>query len=299
MKFLAYSDVPRNLEQLLTFLREKGEVDGMTDSSEGAPVEYGAGIIYVLKGNAQLDSVSKTIEGLMQSNSYDAVVISSTVLGREVAAYLSSKTNLDTAPELSSLEFADGKAKTSRWDLGGKSVLEQEWNSATTKIFTILPGIVDAEKKGGNSPINEIQLEPSAIVMESEESKSATGMGIDTAKIVVSVGRGLGKKEGLSTVEPLAQAVNGEIAGSRPVCLDYQWLSEDRQVGLSGKKIKPKVYIALGISGQIQHIAGMRGSKVVVAVNKDKGAPIFEESDYGIVGDLYQVVPKLIDAIKS
>ena len=88
--------------------------------------------------------------------------------------------------------------------------------------------------------------------------------------------------------------MRGELAGSRPVCLDYHWLSEDRQVGYSGRTVKPKAYVALGISGQIQHIAGMRGSKVVVAVNKDKNAPIFQEADYGIVGDLYQIVPKIV-----
>lgn len=82
------------------------------------------------------------------------------------------------------------------------------------------------------------------------------------------------------------------------MCLDYQWLSEDRQVGLSGRKVKPKLYIALGISGQIQHIAGMRGSKAVIAINRDKAAPIFEEADYGIVGDLFQIVPALVNALQ-
>ena len=97
----------------------------------------------------------------------------------------------------------------------------------------------------------------------------------------------------------LVSATRGELAGSRPVCLDYRWLSEERQVGLSGKKVKPRVYIALGISGQIQHIAGMRGSKIVVAVNKDKDAPIFQECDYGIVGDLFQIVPKIVENLKK
>ena len=78
------------------------------------------------------------------------------------------------------------------------------------------------------------------------------------------------------------------------MCLDYQWLTEDRQVGLSGKKVRPNIYIGLGVSGQIQHIAGMRGSKVVITINKDKNAPLFEECDYGIVGDLYQVIPKIL-----
>lgn len=296
MKFLAFSEDSKLLSQLITLLRENGEVDAVAGSTEAAPVEYGAGTVYKLNGNMQFDNVSSSIIGLMEKGSYDAVVVSSTVLGREVAGYISAKTDSEIAPELSSIEFKDGKALTRRWAFGGKTVLEEEWNA---KVFTVLPGIVDITSVEGKSPVEEVQLGESAITVVNEEKKSATGMGIDSAKIIVSVGRGLGKKEGLATVETLAEAVNGEIAGSRPVCLDYQWLSEDRQVGLSGKKVKPKVYIALGISGQIQHIAGMRNSKVVVSVNKDKSAPIFEESDYGIVGDLYQVVPKLVEAIKS
>ncbi len=296
MKFLAFSEDQKLLSQLITLLRANGEVDAVTGASESPPLEYGANTVFRLQGDMQYDSISKALIDLMEKNSYDSVVISSTVLGREVAGYLSIKTESIVAPELSSLEFSDGKALTKRWGYGGKTVLEEEWKA---KIFTVLPGIVDVSKAEGQSKTEDISLGESAIQTLDEEKKSATGMGIDSAKIVVSVGRGLGKKEGLATVEPLAQAVNGEIAGSRPVCLDYQWLSEDRQVGLSGKKVKPKVYIALGISGQIQHIAGMRNSKVVVAINKDKAAPIFEESDYGIVGDLYQIVPKLVEAIKS
>ena len=98
---------------------------------------------------------------------------------------------------------------------------------------------------------------------------------------------------------PLVEALHAEISGSRPVCLDYKWLSEDKQVGLSGKKVRPDFYIALGISGQIQHIAGIRGSKTIIAINKDKSAPIFEECDYGIVGDLFTVVPELVEKLKK
>lgn len=296
MKYLAFSEDNKLLEQLLTLLREHGEVDGVSGDAGDAPLEYGAGTVYLLRGNLQFDNVANALKELMDRNSYNAVVVSSTVLGREVASYLGGKTGMDVAPELSSLVLSDGKARTKRWAFGGKTVLEEDWNAG---IFTVLPGIADATKADSKSQSEELQLGQSSIEVIGEEKKSISGMGIDTAKIIVSVGRGLGKKEGLATVEPLAQAVNGEIAGSRPVCLDYQWLTEDRQVGLSGKKVKPKVYIALGISGQIQHIAGMRNSKIVVAINKDKSAPIFEESDYGIVGDLYQIVPKLVEAVKS
>lgn len=296
MNFLAFSEDQKLLSQLITLLREKGDVDAATGSSGDAPVAFGAKKVYRLQGNIQSDNISAAMKDLMDKNSYDAVVISSTVLGREIAGYLSVKAGVEVAPELSTVDFSEGKTTTRRWAYGGKTVLEEEWDA---KIFTVLPGIVDATKVDGESGVEDIQLGESRIQTISEEKKSATGMGIDSAKIIVSIGRGLGKKEGLPTVEALAEAVGGEIAGTRPVCLDYQWLSEDRQVGLSGKKVKPKVYIALGISGQIQHIAGMRNSKIVISVNKDKSAPIFEESDYGIVGDLYQIVPKLVEAVKG
>ncbi len=130
-------------------------------------------------------------------------------------------------------------------------------------------------------------------------NKQGTSVRLEDAKIIVSVGRGIGTKENIQKIDPLVKLVNGELAGSRPVCMDYNWLSEDRQVGLSGKKVSPKLYIALGISGQIQHIAGMRGSKTVIAINKDKSAPIFQECDYGIVGDLFAIVPKLISDLSK
>lgn len=294
MKFITFSEDPKLLSQLITLLRNSGDVDAATGSNVDVPNGFGAKKIFRLQGNLQFDSVAKALADLMQKENYDAAVISSTVLGREVAGYLAGKISSDVAPELSELEFSDGKAHTKRWAYGGKTVLEEEWNS---KVFTVLPGIVEVTSAGGESPVEDIQLAESTVKAVSEEKKSATGMGIDSAKIIVSVGRGLGKKEGLETIKPLADAVHGEIAGSRPVCLDYQWLSEDRQVGLSGKKVKPRIYLAIGISGQIQHIAGMRNSKTVIAINKDKSAPIFEESDYGLVGDLYQIVPKLVEAL--
>ncbi len=294
MKFLTFSEDNQLLAQMITFLRSRGEVDAATSSDKDMPIEYGADVVYALRGNAQYDSISAALKNLFKSSGYDAIVIASTVLGREVAGHLSVGIDSDVAPELSSLEFKDGKAITKRWGYGGKTVIEETWNA---RVFTLLPGITDAEKNGSESTLKDIQLGDSRVEIISEEPKNLGGGNLESAKIIVSVGRGLGKKEGIEVAQKLADAVGGEIAGSRPVCLDYQWLSEDRQVGLSGKKVKPKVYIALGISGQIQHIAGMRGSKIVIAINKDKSAPIFEESDYGIVGDLYQVTPKLTEKL--
>jgi electron transfer flavoprotein alpha subunit len=128
--------------------------------------------------------------------------------------------------------------------------------------------------------------------------EAARAVDLSAADIIVSVGRGIKEKENLHIVEELAQALGAELAASRPIC-DNGWLPMERQVGSSGQTVAPKVYIAVGISGAIQHQVGMKGSRTIVAINKDAEAPIFEVADYGIVGDLFEVVPALTEAVKK
>ena len=128
--------------------------------------------------------------------------------------------------------------------------------------------------------------------------ESARAVDLSAAEVIVSVGRGIKEKENLPLVEALAQALGAEVAASRPIC-DAGWLPMERQVGSSGQTVSPKVYIAIGISGAIQHLVGMKGSKTVVAINKDSNAPIFEVADYGIVGDLFEVVPALTEEVRK
>jgi electron transfer flavoprotein alpha subunit len=128
--------------------------------------------------------------------------------------------------------------------------------------------------------------------------ESQRGVDLSAASIIVSVGRGIKDQANLPVVERLAQALGAELAASRPIC-DNGWLPMERQVGSSGQTVAPKLYIAVGISGAIQHLVGMKGSKTIVAINKDASAPIFEVADYGIVGDLFEVVPALAEEIEK
>jgi electron transfer flavoprotein alpha subunit len=156
--------------------------------------------------------------------------------------------------------------------------------------------------ENGSAPVENFApaLDAASIRQKPEPPfrESARAVDLTTAEIIVSVGRGIKEKENIPVVEELAKVLGAELAASRPIC-DAGWLPMERQVGSSGQTVAPKVYMAVGISGAIQHLVGMKGAKTIVAINKDANAPIFEVADYGIVGDLFEVVPALIEEVKK
>ena len=155
----------------------------------------------------------------------------------------------------------------------------------------------DSVRKGGSAPISSVPLHVDAAQIRQkpeapfQEAKQAVDLG--QADRIVAVGRGIKTQENIAIAEKLAKAMGAELAASRPIC-DNGWLPMERQIGSSGQTVAPKLYLALGISGAIQHLVGMKGARTIVAINKDADAPIFEVADYGIVGDLFETVPALI-----
>ncbi|MBZ5727844.1 MAG: electron transfer flavoprotein subunit alpha/FixB family protein [Acidobacteriia bacterium] len=155
----------------------------------------------------------------------------------------------------------------------------------------VLAGAAPVEQFAPQIAASDIRTKPLDLFRESQRA-----VDLGAAEIIVSVGRGIKEAENIPLIQKLAEALGAELAASRPIC-DAGWLPMERQVGSSGQTVAPKMYMAIGISGAIQHLVGMKGSRTVVAINKDPNAPIFEIADYGIVGDLFQVVPELIAAI--
>lgn len=165
-------------------------------------------------------------------------------------------------------------------------------------IILVNPRVAEPAPRGGVGELIELNVGDTMVRVLEVKAKELSGVNLEAAEIIVGVGRGFKAKEDLSMAFELAKLLGGQVGGTRPIAADLKWLPEDAWIGISGKRVAPKLYIAIGISGAPQHMSGVSGSKVIVAVNKDKSAPIFKQADYGVVADLYKFIPALIDVLK-
>lgn len=245
------------------------------------------------------DPLVDSIQEACKRMSPDLVLIGSTKLGKEIAPRIAVRMKFGCVSDAINVESTAKGFKVDRVVWGGNAIATVETNGPA--VLTI-PAKLYGQAPGSSSPsIVRLGLEPRAAKLKLLEvkKKEKSQTSIRDAETVVSAGRGFKKKEDLRIVEDLAEVLNGAVGASRPLASDLGWVSEERQVGLSGTTVKPKLYVAVGISGQIQHLTGMRDSKIVVAINTDKNAPIFQECDYGVVGDLYSVVPELTKMLRA
>jgi electron transfer flavoprotein alpha subunit len=221
----------------------------------------------------------------------DAVFVGGNRRGKEIAPMLAA--DLEVGYFASALELPDGTFK--RKYLGGRTLATEEPTTdrvvATIAPHSFDPATGDApspeavDVAGGKGRVERVKL----------EAESDEGVDIEDAEIVVAFGRGVKEEDDMEQIFDLAEALGGEVGCSRPISADLGWLGDDRWIGLSGNVVTPRLYIACGISGQIQHLSGCRDSETIVVINTDKNAPFFEHADYGIVGDLYEVVPALTE----
>jgi electron transfer flavoprotein alpha subunit len=231
----------------------------------------------------------------------DVILLGSSRRGKELAARLAQKLNAGCITDATGIEVKGNDLVVNRYTLGGNTVSSEMLKTAR-KVISVLPKTFEkgAKTAGQGEAIEApVTLNKPRVTIVETKGKEGDVVSLEDAQTLVCIGRGLNKKEDLPMVENLAKALNAEIGCTRPLSHEWQWLSEQREVGLSGKKCKPRLCVELGISGQIQHTVGVRDSKVIVAINKDKTAPIFEMADYGIIGDIYEVIPKLTEKLKT
>lgn len=225
------------------------------------------------------------------------VLLGHSSFGMDLAPALAVEVGAPLATDCTGIAIENGTLTVTRSLYNGKVKGFYSFAPCETVMITGRPGTFPVEEAHGMGTVEEIDLAVDEEVaykrFEGYSEPEASEVDITKADVLVAVGRGMKEKGNLRLAEDLAGALGGVLACSRPV-VDYGWLPPGHQVGLSGKTVKPRLYLALGISGAFQHMVGLRGSKMVVAINKDEKAPIFADADYGIVGDLLEVVPMLL-----
>jgi len=225
-----------------------------------------------------------------------------TSFGVDLAPALAVELGTPLATDCIDLTLKEGRVLVTRQVYGGKLNLEASLREADGYIATIRPATFEADEPRSEKG-EVIKLEAPAVDVESkrfvEYVEPPPGeVDIAEADILVSIGRGIKDEKNLPIVQELATALRGEVGCSRPI-VDKDWLPKDRQVGSSGKTVKPKLYLAAGISGSFQHVMGMKGAGLIVAINKDPKAPIFRIADYGVVDDLFKIVPALTQKLQE
>jgi electron transfer flavoprotein alpha subunit len=232
----------------------------------------------------------------------ELVLIGSTRRGRALAPRLAQRLEAGSVTEALGLAVHEGRLVARRYSLGGNTVREVAITSPKA-VIAVMPGTYEAARAEAKAEGVVVQvpmtLNASRARVVHRKKKQVGSANIEEAERVVCIGRGVEKREDLPIIEALVKALDGELAGTRPLAYEFGWIPEDRMIGISGKRVRPQLYVAVGLSGQIQHSASIRGSKVILAINKDKNAPIFAMADYGIVGDLYEVVPRLTQALQQ
>ncbi len=266
---------------------------------------FGASKAYVCEDEALAAPLPQprvdALASLVEQTGADTVLFAASVLAADVAAGLAARLDAGLNWDLADLALADGELVGKRPALGDTVLVDVGWKG-TPRLGIVRSGALDPVESGGAAEVESFDVSFSdfstlaTLVEQTQEASS--GPSIEDADVIVAGGRGIGSPDAFKLLEELADALGGAVAATRAV-VDAGWYPYATQVGQTGKTVSPKLYIACGISGAIQHKVGMQGSGTIVAINKDPNAPIFDFSDIGVVGDVHQVVPKLTELVRA
>jgi electron transfer flavoprotein alpha subunit len=263
---------------------------------------FGIKKVTLLKNESLLNysahDYANAIHSLANEIGADILIIGNTAMGKDLAPKLAVKLNAGLSMDCIEITTNGADITATRPVYAGKALIDIKINSSN-KIFTIRPNVFNpGESSGEKAEVVEKSVDASVPVKVVEIKKNEGKIDVAEASIIVSGGRGLKEADNFKLVEDLAEVLGAAVGASRAV-VDAGWRPHSEQVGQTGKTVSPNLYVALGISGAIQHLAGMRSSKYIVAINKDADAPIFQVADYGIAGDVFEIVPALIEELKK
>ena len=266
---------------------------------------FGAGAVYVVDDEALAAPLPQprvdALEAVVRESGAETVLFASSVLAADVAAGLAARLDAGLNWDLTELRLDGEELVGLRPALGDTVLVEVGWTS-TPRLALVRSGTFDPVESGGTAEVKDVAVTfqdfSTQATLVDHLQEASSGPSIEDADVIVAGGRGLGGPEGFSICEDLAAALGGAVAATRAV-VDAGWYPYSAQVGQTGKTVTPKLYVALGISGAIQHKVGMQGSGTIVAINKDANAPIFDFADLGVVGDLAQIAPKLTELLKA
>lgn len=269
---------------------------------------YGADNIYVAEDEAletyYTDQYSSVIAGLILKHKPSIVIYPATKIGRDLAPRVAATLELGLTADCTGLSIVEGNLLQSRPAFGG-NIMADIISETRPQMATVRPNVMKQASPDPNKTVKVVDVPVKVnlkglrtVIKEVISTKSSDAIPIDEADIIVSGGRGIGSKENFKLLEDLAGVLNATVGASRSA-VELGWKSKSFQVGQSGVTVSPKIYIACGISGRIQHLVGMKGSETIIAINKDPEAPIFSVADYGIVGDLNKIIPELTIALKQ
>ena len=277
--------------------------DDLTDELCATLGKYGASKVYRAKGPEGLaQPVVDAMAKVIQDNGYNYALFGGGLLGFEIGAGVAARLNGGVTMEVTQVKAQDGKLVAERPILQDSAIVDVEYAGKPGVIIGRLNAFEATESGSGAATVEDVQVDFAphslkASMVQRGEQRGAD-VNIEDADILVAGGRGLGKAEGFELLEQLSGALGGAVAATRAV-VDAGWYPYAAQIGQTGKTVAPKLYLAAGISGAIQHKVGMQSSENIVAINKDANAPIFEFCDLGIVGDLNKILPKLTEAVKA
>jgi electron transfer flavoprotein alpha subunit len=280
-----------------------GDKAGLPDDLCASLGAYGATKVYRAEGPEGLaQPVVDAMAKVISENGHGYALFGGGLLGFEIGAGLAARLDAGVCMEVTSVRVEDGKLVAERPILKDSAVAQVHYRSGVGVIIGRLNAFEAKEAGSGDAAVEDVAVDfaPHSLkaTMVTRGEQRGADVNIEDADILVAGGRGLGKAEGFEQLEDLAGALGGAVAATRAV-VDAGWYSYSAQIGQTGKTVAPKLYLAAGISGAIQHKVGMQSSENIVAINKDANAPIFEFSDLGIVGDLNKIVPKLTEAVKA